>query len=145
MVTSVKERPTVLIVDDTPANLSLLSNLLKSQYRIKVASHGIKALELANAAPPDLILLDIMMPEMDGFEVCRRLKASDVTRQVPVIFLTAKTEIDDEALGFAVGAVDFIHKPISPPHCGSAHQNTPGHQILARLSARSKRLASKAG
>ncbi len=109
------ERPTVLVVDDTPANLSLLSNLLKEQYRIKVANSGKKALELAAAAPPDLVLLDIMMPEMDGFEVCRRLKAGEATRRVPVIFLTAKTEPEDEELGFAVGAVDFIHKPISPP------------------------------
>ncbi len=112
---SANERPTVLVVDDTPANLSLLSNLLKEQYRIKVANSGIKALELAAAAPPDLVLLDIMMPEMDGYEVCRRLKASDATRHVPVIFLTAKTRIEDEELGFSVGAVDFIHKPISPP------------------------------
>ena len=109
------ERPTVLVVDDTPANLSLLSNLLKEHYRIKVANNGIKALELAAAAPPDLVLLDIMMPEMDGFEVCRRLKAAVATREVPVIFLTAKTEVEDEELGFSVGAVDFIHKPISPP------------------------------
>ncbi len=105
----------MLVVDDTPANLSLLSNLLKEQYRIKVANSGAKALELAAAAPPDLILLDIMMPEMDGYEVCRRLKANEATRRVPVIFLTAKTETEDEELGFSVGAVDFIHKPISPP------------------------------
>ncbi|OGS91290.1 MAG: two-component system response regulator, partial [Gallionellales bacterium GWA2_59_43] len=77
--------------------------------------NGIKALELANAAPPDLVLLDIMMPEMDGYEVCRRLKAEEATRSVPVIFLTAKTEVEDEELGFSLGAVDFIHKPISPP------------------------------
>ena len=109
------ERPTVLVVDDTPANLSLLANLLKDQYRIKVANNGAKALELATAAPPDLVLLDIMMPEMDGYEVCRRLKAAEATRLIPVIFLTAKTETEDEELGFSVGAVDFIHKPISPP------------------------------
>jgi putative two-component system response regulator len=115
MTTSTTERPTILVVDDTPANLSLLSNLLKEQYRIKVANNGIKALELAAASPPDLVLLDIMMPEMDGFEVCRRLKAAAATRTVPVIFLTAKTEIEDEEQGFSVGAVDFIHKPISPP------------------------------
>lgn len=115
MIESEKQRPTILVVDDTPANLSLLSGLLKDQYRIKVASNGYKALELAFLAPPDLILLDIMMPEMDGYEVCRRLKSSEATRQIPVIFLTAKVEIEDEELGFSVGAVDFIHKPISPP------------------------------
>lgn len=108
-------RHTILVVDDTPANLNLLSSLLKDSYRVKVANNGKKALELANASPPDLVLLDIMMPEMDGYEVCRLLKADERTRKIPVIFLTAKTEIEDEELGFAVGAVDFIHKPISPP------------------------------
>ena len=109
------ERPTVLVVDDTPANLSLLSGLLRDHYRIKVANSGARALILAAEAPPDLVLLDIMMPEMDGYEVCRRLKAAEATCRVPVIFLTAKTETQDEELGFSVGAVDFIHKPISPP------------------------------
>jgi putative two-component system response regulator len=109
------ENPTVLVVDDTPTNLKLLNDLLKDSYRVKLANNGIRALELAAAAPPDLVLLDIMMPEMDGYEVCRRLKAVEATVHVPVIFLTAKTEIEDEELGFSVGAVDFIHKPISPP------------------------------
>lgn len=108
-------RHTLLVVDDTPTNLSLLSNLLRDTYRIKVANNGVKALNLAFSAPPDLILLDIMMPEMDGYEVCRRLKNNENTRNVPVIFLTAKTEVEDEEHGFSVGAVDFIHKPISPP------------------------------
>lgn len=108
-------RPTVLIVDDTPVNLTLLAGLLKGHYRIKVASNGTKALELATASPPDLVLLDVMMPEMDGYEVCRRLQATETTRRVPVIFLTAKDSTEDEELGFSVGAVDFIHKPISPP------------------------------
>ncbi|MDD2864950.1 MAG: two-component system response regulator [Methylococcales bacterium] len=109
------QRHTLLVVDDTPTNLSLLSNLLRDTYRIKVANNGAKALELAFAMPPDLVLLDVMMPEMDGYEVCRRLKANENTRNIPVIFLTAKTEIEDEERGFSVGAVDFIHKPISPP------------------------------
>jgi len=115
MNTSANIRPTILVVDDNPTNLSLLSNLLKEQYRVKVANNGIKALELAAATPPDLVLLDIMMPEMDGYEVCRRLKDAKSTQQVPVIFLTAKSEIEDEEMGFSVGAVDFIHKPFSPP------------------------------
>lgn len=109
------ESPTVLVVDDTPTNLKLLNDLLRDKYRVKLANNGMRALELAASAPPDLVLLDIMMPEMDGYEVCRRLKASDATRHVPVLFLTAKTEIEDEEQGFSVGAVDFIHKPISPP------------------------------
>ncbi len=108
-------RPTILIVDDTPANLSLLSSLLKEHYRIKVANNGKKALELAQKNPPDLILLDIMMPEINGYEVCRSLKSTVLTDKIPVIFLTAKTGIEDEELGFELGAVDFIHKPISPP------------------------------
>lgn len=110
-----KTRPTILVVDDTPANLSLLTHLLNEKYRVKLANKGLKALEFANTMPPDLILLDIMMPEMDGYEVCRRLKANEKTKDIPIIFLTAKNEIEDEELGFLLGAVDFIHKPISPP------------------------------
>ena len=107
--------PSILIVDDTPENITLLRGLLKSDYRIKIATNGVKALELAEAdSPPDLILLDIMMPEMDGYEVCRRLKASEPTRDIPVIFLTAKAQVDDEAEGLELGAVDYIVKPISP-------------------------------
>ena len=109
------EKPTILIVDDTPANLQLLTGLLKEEYHVKVANNGIKALSLAEASPPDLVLLDIMMPEMDGFEVCRRLKNSFVTCDVPVLFLSDKNSPEDEEMGFSVGAVDFIHKPISPP------------------------------
>ena len=108
-------RPTILVVDDTPGNLTLLNSFLKESYRVLLANSGAKALQLARATPPDLVLLDIMMPEMDGYEVCRRLKQDAETRLVPVLFLTAKTDPEEEALGFAVGAVDFIHKPISLP------------------------------
>ena len=108
------ERPTILVIDDTPANLSLLNQLLREHYRVKLANTGFKGLALATTALPDLILLDIMMPEMDGYEVCRRLKADPATARVPVIFLTAKIETADEELGFELGAVDFIHKPIAP-------------------------------
>jgi putative two-component system response regulator len=107
---------TVLVVDDTTANLMLMNDLLNPLYTVKVASSGARALKIANSGtPPDLILLDIMMPEMDGYEVCRRLKSSPATRDVPVIFLTAKAETSDEQAGFALGAVDYITKPISPP------------------------------
>ncbi|MCC7166159.1 MAG: response regulator [Rhodospirillales bacterium] len=111
------ERRTILIVDDTPGNIAVVSGMLKDSYKTKVATNGEKALALANAADgrPDLILLDIMMPGMDGYEVCRRLKADPATADIPVIFLTAKTETDDEEQGFAVGAVDYIHKPFTPP------------------------------
>ena len=106
--------PSILAVDDAPANLRRLANLLRNKYQMRVANNGNKALELAFAMPPDLILLDIMMPEMDGYEVLRRLKADPRTALVPVIFLTAKTSIEDEEFGLSLGAVDFIHKPISP-------------------------------
>jgi putative two-component system response regulator len=105
----------ILAVDDTPANLSLLANLLRDDYQVRVANSGQKALDLAFAAPPDLILLDVMMPEMDGYEVIRRLKADARTARVPVMFLTAKNSVEDEEFGLSLGAVDFIHKPISPP------------------------------
>jgi putative two-component system response regulator len=110
------ERPTVLVVDDTPDNLVLMSGLLKDDYRVKVANSGERALKIAiSDNPPDLILLDIMMPEMDGYEVCKRLKAYPQTRSIPVIFLTAMAEVADETKGLSLGAVDYITKPISPP------------------------------
>ena len=110
------ERPSILVVDDTPDNLSLMSGLLKEDYQVKVAPGGERALRIAAGdSPPDLILLDVMMPEMDGYEVCRRLKAKEKTRDIPVVFLTAKSEVTDETLGFSLGAVDYITKPISPP------------------------------
>ncbi len=110
------EPATILVVDDTPANLSLMTGLLRDEYKVKAAIDGEKALRIAQASPPpDLILLDIMMPGMDGYEVCRRLKADPATRDIPVIFLTAKSGIEDEKMGLDLGAVDYITKPISPP------------------------------
>ncbi len=112
------EKPiaTVLVVDDTPDNLSLMGGLLRDHYHVKVANQGEKALKIAQGEhPPDLVLLDIMMPGMDGYEVCRRLKANLHTRDIPVIFLTARADMEDERLGLELGAVDYITKPISPP------------------------------
>lgn len=109
------ERATVLLVDDVPANLSLLSGILLDDYRIQLATSGAKALELVAASAPDLILLDVMMPEMDGHEVCKRLKSNPATRDIPVLFVTAQNQIEDEELGLTLGAMDYIHKPISPP------------------------------
>jgi putative two-component system response regulator len=110
------QRPTILVVDDTPDNLTLMSNLLKEQYRVKLANGGAKALKIAQGeSPPDLILLDIMMPEMDGYEVCEKLKSDPATKHIPIIFLTAKAEISDETRGLALGAADYITKPVSPP------------------------------
>ena len=108
-----EKRCTVLIVDDTPDNISLLKAALMDEYSIKVATRGLKALEIARSMPVDIILLDVMMPEMDGFETCRRLKEEAATRSIPVVFVTARGEVDDEAKGFSCGGVDYITKPIS--------------------------------
>lgn len=116
MTSTGEDRRTVLVVDDTPDNLSLMSGLLKDTYRVRVANAGERALAIARSTPqPDLILLDVMMPVMDGYEVCRRLKADPECRDIPVVFLTARTEQIDEQLGLELGAVDYITKPISPP------------------------------
>jgi putative two-component system response regulator len=110
------ERRTVLVVDDAPENLQILHALLKDEYKVKLANNGEQALAVAAQEPrPDTILLDIMMPGLDGFEVCRRLKADRATRDIPVIFLTGKNEIDDAQLAFDVGCADYITKPILPP------------------------------
>jgi len=111
-----EDKPTILVVDDTPDNLTLVSNLLKKDYRVRVAINGEKALKIAYSdAPPDLILLDVMMPGMDGYEVCRQLRNSESTAHIPIIFLTAKSEVEDERKGLSLGASDYITKPISPP------------------------------
>ncbi len=105
---------TILVVDDTPANLSLMSSLLKDTYKVKVANSGARAMEIAQSdPPPDLILLDIMMPEIDGYEVCRRLKAQEATKDIPIIFITAMGDVENESMGFALGAVDYITKPFN--------------------------------
>ena len=111
-----KDKPTVLIVDDTPDNIMLLSRLLKDRYHTKVANNGSTALEIAQSTLElDLILLDVIMPGLDGYETCRQLKANPATSDIPVIFLTAKNQVEDEAMGLSLGAVDYITKPISPP------------------------------
>lgn len=110
------KRPTVLVVDDTPDNLSLMAGLLRDLYRVQLANSGEKALKLLQTGPlPDLILLDIMMPGLSGYEVCEALKAQPETRDVPIIFLTAMTAPQDEKKGLDMGAVDFITKPVNPP------------------------------
>ena len=108
-------RPTLLLVDDEPTNLQVLRGILQADYRLLYARDGAKALELAKADRPDLILLDVMMPGMSGHEVCRALKADEATALVPVIFVTALSDAGDEALGFEAGAVDYMIKPVSPP------------------------------
>jgi putative two-component system response regulator len=110
------ERPMLLVVDDTPANIDVLSEVLRPYYRVKAALNGERALAIANTTPrPDMILLDVMMPEMDGLETCRRLKANPATTTIPVIFVTAMSNEQDEERGLLIGAADYITKPISPP------------------------------
>ena len=112
----IQEKPTVLVVDDAPDTLTLIAGLLKDAYRVKVSTDGEGAIRVATSGtPPDIILLDVMMPVMDGYEACRRLKESAATKDIPIIFLTAMSDIEDEVRGFSLGAVDYITKPISPP------------------------------
>lgn len=113
--TAPQEKPLLLIIDDSSENLQVLNALLKDDYRLKLAKTGAKGLEIAQLTPqPDLILLDVMMPEMDGFEVCEQLKSNHATTSIPVIFLTALNEVADETTGFRKGGSDFITKPFNP-------------------------------
>src|SRR6056297_3289467 len=107
----------VLIVDDVNYNVKMLAHALKDEYRVKIATNGPKAIEIASSQddPPDLILLDVIMPQMDGYEVCRRLKNEPLTKKLPVIFVTARDEAADEEYGLNLGAVDYVTKPFSKP------------------------------
>ena len=105
-------RKTVLIVDDQPDNINLLNEVLKDEYEIRAAKSGLKAIEIARSMPVDLILMDVMMPEVDGFETCRRLKREPSTSGIPVIFVTARGEVEDESAGFSCGGADYITKPV---------------------------------
>lgn len=111
----VNEKNSLLVVDDTPENIDVLRGILGEDYIVRVATSGQMALKIVAAQPPDLILLDVMMPGMDGHEVCRQLKENEATRHIPVIFVTARNEVDDEAQGFELGAADYISKPVSSP------------------------------
>lgn len=109
------QKPIALVVDDTPANIQVLSAILKGQYKVKAATSGDKALKIATSDnPPDVILLDILMPEMDGFEVCRQLKADHTTSAIPVVFVSGADAVEDKEQGLALGAVDFLTKPVDP-------------------------------
>ncbi|MBF0476727.1 MAG: diguanylate cyclase [Deltaproteobacteria bacterium] len=109
-------KPLILVVDDNPVNIHVLAQALQAEYTVKIATDGLKAVELAHhPEKPDLILLDVMMPEMDGYEVCQRLKESKATKNIPIIFVTAKNEVGDEEHGFNLGAADYITKPFAIP------------------------------
>jgi putative two-component system response regulator len=109
------DQPSILIVDDTPEMVVIVERMLRAQYRTRTASSGRQALDMALAEPPDLVLLDVMMPGITGFDVCRELKARAETKDTPVIFLTALDDVKDEKTGFEAGAVDYITKPVSQP------------------------------
>ncbi len=108
------ERATVLLVDDQPANIQLLNALLEADHDVQMATGGADALRLIQESPPDLVLLDIQMPEVSGYEVCAQLKASDLTKDIPVIFITAQTTAEEETRCLKMGAVDFVAKPYNP-------------------------------
>lgn len=140
------QKPTLLVVDDIPENIDVLVASLRDEYSIKVALNGARALAIAQKSPrPDLILLDVMMPEMDGYEVCRRLKADPVTANIPVIFVTAKHDVSDEERGFSLGAADYIIKPISPPLVRARIRNQialydQNRQLMEKVRERTKAL-----
>ena len=110
-----KSKKTILVVDDAHENIAFIKSILVNDYIVKGALNGNSALNVARSAPPDLILLDVIMPEMSGYDVLRQLKAIDATRNIPVIFVTSKDRADDEIFGLELGAVDYIAKPIKPP------------------------------
>ena len=124
------DKSKILVVDDKPNNLKILQQILKEQYQLIFANNGKKAISAAKNHQPDLILLDIMMPDMDGYEVCEHLKSESETRRIPVIFVTAMGDVQNEARGFDVGAVDYIQKPVSGP---VVHRRVQTHLSLVRV------------
>ena len=138
--TAAPTHATVLVCDDQPENIDVLRGILKRNYRVQIATSGIDALALVAASPPDLVLLDVSMPGMDGYQVCRQLKADPCTAAIPVIFVTALYSPEDESRGFEAGAVDYIIKPLSPPvvaarvstHLALASQQRHLEQLVAQ-------------
>ncbi len=141
-ILTAKERGRILIVDDEPSNLEILTEALEDDYDIMCATSGHDALEAAREELPDLILLDVMMPEMDGYQVCSALKADPVTASIPVIFLTGLTGIIEEAKGLEIGAADYISKPISIP---IVRLRIGNHMKLTRALAELEKLATTDG
>ena len=115
MNASSTDKNRVLIVDDEPGNIKILSSVLAGDYALSVATSGAQALQIAEVQTPDIVLLDMVMPEMDGIQVCEALKANEATKNIPVIFVTSMSDSVNEERGLDAGAVDYITKPISPP------------------------------
>ena len=127
------KKPVVLVVDDTIANIRILDDLLRGEYTVRVATNGATALRLALSEPrPDIVLLDIMMPDMDGYEVCRRLKSDPLTSNIAVVFITAMGNEEHEAKGLDLGAVDFIAKPFQPRLVGAGIESRRAQKIQRR-------------
>ena len=135
--------PKILIVDDTPANIDVLDLFLEKEgYKISIAQSGESALDLADRISPDLILLDVMMPGIDGFETCRRLKSNDKTSDIPIIFITARNESADIIKGFSMGGVDYITKPFSQEEvCARVHLHLKLKTLMAALETKNQKLA----
>jgi signal transduction histidine kinase len=132
---------TILIVDDTPINLRVIVESLEGQgYRIVVATRGEEALKRASYVQPDLILLDVMMPDLNGFEICRRLKAQPTTRDIPVIFMTSLSSVDDKVTGFSVGAIDYVTKPL---HVEEVRARIDTHLRLREMQKELERQAAQ--
>lgn len=115
MTVTATDKNRVLIVDDEPGNIKILSSVLAGDYALSVATGGAQALQIAEVQAPDIVLLDMVMPEMDGIQVCEALKANEATKNIPVIFVTSMSDSVNEERGLEAGAVDYISKPISPP------------------------------
>lgn len=141
---AVKSR--VLVVDDLVDNIDILKEILKDHYDVLIAKNGKMALKVIDSQMPDIVLLDIMMPDINGYEVCQQIKGSSVTKHIPVIFITAMTTIEDEQKAFAAGAVDYITKPITPlttlarvaNHLALANQDKQNRRIIAKRTAQLK-------
>lgn len=136
------EKGTILIVDDDPMNINVLSEILEDKHEILFATNGRDALKIADDENPDLIILDILMPEMDGYEVCRRLKENPDVSGIPVIFVTGLSNVADETKGLKAGAVDYITKPLSPP---IVNMRVSNHMKLTRALSKLSELSSKDG
>jgi len=146
-----KTRDVILVIDDQPSNLKVIASILSREYNVSLSNSGASALKNLDRIQPDLILLDIMMPEMDGFEVCRQIKENDGFKEIPVIFFSAKTDMEDIIKGFNYGAVDYVTKPFNPKelkiriknHLNLRHALRENQRLSEKLNDCVKRLAQR--